>query len=98
MFSKQLARLALDLYKALFANVNLGVEYHGTEGAEDDAYAADFWNEQPRPTDAGGSPNNANPFELRSQKWEHISRDFLDVLVRTKNEMVNWVDTSKQPQ
>ncbi|KAJ2485104.1 hypothetical protein IWW37_006032, partial [Coemansia sp. RSA 2050] len=99
MFSKQLARLALNLYKALFANANLGVEYHGTKGAGGNSSLAALLRRRPRPTDAGdSSPNNASPFEMRSREWEHISRDFLDVLVRTKNEMVDWVDTSKQPQ
>ncbi|KAJ2023138.1 hypothetical protein IWW57_004239 [Coemansia sp. S610] len=97
--SKQLAQLALDLYKALFANGNLGEEYHGTEGAEDDSYVAAFLNGQPRPAaTSSNSPNTGNPFEMRSQEWEVISRDFLDVLARAKEDMVNWVDAPQQPQ
>ncbi|KAJ2728443.1 hypothetical protein IW152_005969 [Coemansia sp. BCRC 34962] len=89
----------LDLYEALFANVNLGVEYHGTKEAGGNSSLAALLRRRARPTDAGdSSPNNADPFEMRSREWEHISRDFLDVLVRTKNEMVDWVDTSKQLQ
>ncbi|KAJ2764405.1 hypothetical protein GGI18_006453 [Coemansia linderi] len=97
--SKQFAQLALDLYKALFANGNLGEEYHGTEGAEDDPYVAAFLNGQPRPAaTSSNSPNTGNPFEMRSQEWEVISRDFLDVLARAKEDMVNWVDAPQQPR
>ncbi|KAJ2728483.1 hypothetical protein IW152_005957 [Coemansia sp. BCRC 34962] len=94
--SELLARLALDLYEALFANANLGVEYHGTKGAGGNSSLAALLRRRVRPTDAGdNSLNNANPFEMRSREWEHISRDFLDILVRTKCEMVDWADISK---
>ncbi|KAJ2376064.1 hypothetical protein H4S02_008036 [Coemansia sp. RSA 2611] len=97
--SKQLAQLALDLYKALFKNDKFGVEYHGTRGAKDDPYVSAFLNGQPRPAATSGySPNAGNPFEMRSQEWEVISRDFLDVLARAKEDMVNWVDAPQQPQ
>ncbi|KAJ2486270.1 hypothetical protein IWW37_005675 [Coemansia sp. RSA 2050] len=93
MFSKQLARLALDLYKALFANANLGVEYHGTMEVEGNSFLTALLRRRAQSTVTDdNSPNNASPFEIRSREWENISRDFLDILVRTKNEMVDWVD------
>ncbi|KAJ2696842.1 hypothetical protein H4218_004340 [Coemansia sp. IMI 209128] len=91
--SKQFSQLAPDLYKALFAINNLGAEYCRTRGAEDDPYVEAFLNRQPWPVDDGDNcPHTANPFELCSQKWEAISRGFLDVLARAKENMVNWVE------
>ncbi|KAJ2688576.1 hypothetical protein IWW39_002127 [Coemansia spiralis] len=37
--------------------------------------------------------NTANPFEMRSPKWEDISKDLLGVLVGMKNEVIDWEDT-----
>ncbi|KAJ2886673.1 hypothetical protein H4R27_000462 [Coemansia aciculifera] len=100
----ELGRLAVSLYKALFAN-KLGTRYHGTEiktnpsANLDDPFLAAFMYDQQQPTSA--SDNNSaliNPFEMRSLEWEAISKDLLGVINETNMEMSDWKDTPKQSQ
>ncbi|KAJ2878314.1 hypothetical protein H4R27_005870, partial [Coemansia aciculifera] len=91
--NKELRELALDLYKALFANGKLEETYHGTEGEEDDPFVVALLSNQPRPTSVDDDNSNiANPFALRAEKWEQISKDLLGVIKKAKNDMVNWKD------
>ncbi|KAJ2749168.1 hypothetical protein GGI19_005795, partial [Coemansia pectinata] len=100
----ELGRLAVSLYKGLFAN-KLGTRYYGTgikanpSANLDDPFLTELMYDQQQPTSA--SDNNSaliNPFETRSQEWEIISKDLLRVINETKMEMVNWKDTPKQSQ
>ncbi|KAJ2057197.1 hypothetical protein GGI17_005772, partial [Coemansia sp. S146] len=89
--NKELQELALDLYKALFANNKRKKKYHGTEGEEDDPFVVAFVNHQQRPTSVDDdSSNTTNPFALRAEKWEQISKDLLSVIEKAKKDMVNW--------
>ncbi|KAJ2013654.1 hypothetical protein GGI09_000995, partial [Coemansia sp. S100] len=91
--SKQLRAFALRLYRALFAN-KLGKGYHGTEGEVDDPFMASLLNDQPPLTSVSAdSTNVTDPFALRAEKWEDISKDLLGVINDTKMEMVEWEDT-----
>ncbi|KAJ2750798.1 hypothetical protein GGI19_004894, partial [Coemansia pectinata] len=91
--NKELRELALDLYKALFANGKLEATYHGTEGEEDDPFVVALLSNQPRPTAVDDDNSNiTNPFALRAEKWEQISKDLLGVIKKAKKDMVNWKD------
>ncbi|KAJ2031537.1 hypothetical protein H4S03_006582 [Coemansia sp. S3946] len=91
--SKQLRAFALRLYRALFAN-KLGKGYHGTEGEVDDPFMASLLNDQPPLTSVSAdSTNVTDPFALRAENWEDISKDLLGVINNTKAEMVDWEDS-----
>ncbi|KAJ1909870.1 hypothetical protein LPJ71_003378, partial [Coemansia sp. S17] len=95
--SKLLRVFALRLYETLFAN-KLGKGYHGTE-REEDPFMAAYLNDQPPPTSVNADSTNAtDPFALRAEKWEDISKDLLGVINDTKAKMVEWEDTPRHSQ
>ncbi|KAJ2748369.1 hypothetical protein GGI19_006143, partial [Coemansia pectinata] len=62
-------------------------------GEEDDPFVVAFLNHQQRPTSVDDDNSNiTNPFALRAEKWEQISKDLLGVIKKAKNDMVNWKD------
>ncbi|KAJ2748692.1 hypothetical protein GGI19_006005 [Coemansia pectinata] len=97
--SEHLGVFALDLYKALFANGKLEKVYYGTKEKKIDSVLEARSSNQPRPTPIGDDNSGLiNPFALRAEKWEQISKDLLDVINETKMEMSDWKDTPKHPQ
>ncbi|KAJ2749714.1 hypothetical protein GGI19_005515 [Coemansia pectinata] len=97
--SEHLGVFALKLYKALFANGKLDSRYHGSEEKKTNPIMAAFLKTQPPSTPVDDdSTNDIDPFEMRSQEWEKISKDLLSVINETKVEMADWEDTAKQLQ
>ncbi|KAJ2877873.1 hypothetical protein H4R27_006042, partial [Coemansia aciculifera] len=97
--SKHLRLLALRLYEDLFANGKLDTRYYGSEEKKIDPIMAAHLKRRLQPTPASDdSTNDIDPFEMRSQEWEKISKDLLSVINETKVEMADWEDTAKQLQ
>ncbi|KAJ1663212.1 hypothetical protein GGF38_003223, partial [Coemansia sp. RSA 25] len=94
-FAAQLKDLALLLRLRLFNNRDAGPLCHGTskvvnssEFDSNDALVAKLSGNVP-PTMLSGSTssNSHNPFEMRAQQWELISRQLLDAITIAKNGM-----------
>ncbi|KAJ2253256.1 hypothetical protein GGI13_002798, partial [Coemansia sp. RSA 455] len=91
--SEQLGVFALGLYDSLFAN-KLGTGYHGSEEKKVNPIMTAFLKRGQHHTPVSDDSTNAtDPFALRAEKWEDISRDLLGVINNTKAEMVEWEDT-----
>ncbi|KAJ1815636.1 hypothetical protein LPJ60_005639 [Coemansia sp. RSA 2675] len=97
--SMELRGLALRLYQALFESRHFDTKFHGSRMTGGGSLMAELLGIQPQPTATSGDGfDESNPFAMRSREWEVISRDFLDVLARAKEDMVNWVDAPQQPR
>ncbi|KAJ2335330.1 hypothetical protein GGI00_001417 [Coemansia sp. RSA 2681] len=99
-FVEQLRALATFLYMTLFENEDAGPLCHGTSkhasgssaGFKQAIRAKLSGNALP-PILAGSIISDShNPFEMRAQQWELISRQLLDAITIAKNGMDKWED------
>ncbi|KAJ2037483.1 hypothetical protein H4S04_007259 [Coemansia sp. S16] len=91
--SEQLGVFALGLYDSLFAN-KLGTGYHGSEKEKVNPIMTAFLKRGQHHTPASDDSTSAtDPFALRAENWENISKDLLGVINNTKAEMVDWEDS-----
>ncbi|KAJ2335220.1 hypothetical protein GGI00_001477 [Coemansia sp. RSA 2681] len=99
-FVEQLRALATLLYMTLFENEDAGPLCYGTSkhtsgssAGSKQAMRAKLSSKVPPPMLAGStSSNSSDPFEMRAQQWELISRQLLEAMTIAKSGMDTWED------